>query len=370
MVTGIRQSKTQVLQHAFLLISILLLGSSFSTIDLAKQTDLLQQQIQRYSEIERKGGWPKIQLAKNRYQKGESAAAIAQVKRRLQITGDFTEKDTSTLYTGALEAAVKQAQRRLGFPENGVIEAALVLALNVPVEERLSQLYSNLERLRTQTNKPTGNSIMVNIPEYKMHVYEDGKEVLTINVVVGKETNKTAVFNDELTQVVFSPYWNVPPSIVQNEILPAMRKNRRYLSSHGYEITGYEDGLPVIRQKPGGNNSLGRVKFLFPNEYAIYFHDTPAKSLFKNRIRAYSHGCIRLEEPEKLAAYLLRNNPEWTPAAIEKAMNSGREQWVKLSSPVAVSIAYFTAWVDDDGLLNFRDDIYGYDKGMPVAGNF
>ncbi|HEY0040240.1 MAG TPA: L,D-transpeptidase family protein, partial [Flavisolibacter sp.] len=159
-----------------------------------------------------------------------------------------------------------------------------------------------------------------------------------------------------------------PQSIVQNEILPAMRRNRRYLANNGYEQTGTENGLPVIRQKPGSNNSLGLVKFLFPNDHAIYFHDTPAKTMFNNRIRAYSHGCVRLAEPAKLAEYLLANEPSWTPTKISDAMNSGKEQWVKLSAPVPVSIIYLTAWVDNEGVLNFRDDVYEMDKGLPVAG--
>lgn len=130
------------------------------------------------------------------------------------------------------------------------------------------------------------------------------------------------------------------------------------------EQVGFSDGLPVIRQKPGGNNALGRVKFLFPNNYSIYFHDTPAKSLFSKQQRAFSHGCVRLAKPKKLAAYLLRNDPYWTPHKIQKAMFAGKETWVTLNTPVPVSLLYFTAWVDRDGLLNFRKDIYGHDEKM------
>lgn len=176
-----------------------------------------------------------------------------------------------------------------------------------------------------------------------MHVYEGAKHVFEMPIVVGTESNKTVVFNDEMKQIVFSPYWNVPPSIVQNEILPAMRKHRNYLRQNGYEHIGNEGGLPVIRQKPGHKNSLGLVKFVFPNSHAIYFHDTPAKSLFQVRKRTFSHGCIRL------AKYLLRNSPEWTATKIEQAMNSGKEQTVSLQQPAAVAITYFTAWVDEEG---------------------
>jgi L,D-transpeptidase YcbB len=183
-----------------------------------------------------------------------------------------------------------------------------------------------------------------------------------MNVVVGKEGHNTMMFNGDLNQIVFSPYWNVPPSIVKNEILPKLDANPGYLASQNMEQIGTENGLPKIRQLPGASNSLGRVKFLFPNSFNIYFHDTPAKSLFEKDKRAYSHGCIRLAEPEKLANYLLRNNPEWTPEKISEAMYSGNEKFVKLKKSVPVIITYYTAWVDDDGRLNFRDDVYAHDE--------
>lgn len=362
MVTAIRQLKTAVFISSLLLIHLCVLAGEVHPIGSSAQSDLLQKELIRLRSIEGKGGWETIRLAKSRYQKGESAQAIVQLKKRLHLSGDYPSKDLLPLYDDALEAAVKRVQRRFGFPQNGIVEAALVRALNVPVAERIEQLQTNLDRLYSQPAAESGNRIVVNIPEYKLHVYENNSEVLTMNVVVGKESNPTEIFSNELTHIVFSPYWNVPPAIVQNEILPAMRKNRHYLSAHGYEITGRENGLPVIRQRPGKNNSLGQVKFLFPNEHAIYFHDTPVKSLFKNRIRAYSHGCIRLEEPQKLAEYLLRNHPDWTAFRIEEALNAGKEQWVKLASSVPVHLTYYTAWVDEEGLLNFRDDIYGLDQ--------
>ena len=185
-----------------------------------------------------------------------------------------------------------------------------------------------------------------------------------MNVVVGKEGHNTMMFTGDLNQVVFSPYWNVPPSIVRKEILPALEKNPDYLIRNNMEQVGTEDGLPKIRQLPGPDNSLGKVKFLFPNSFNIYFHDTNAKSLFNKDKRAYSHGCIRLAEPEKMAQYLLRNQPEWTPDRIEEAMNSGTEKYVKLKDPVPVFITYYTAWVDDAGQLNFREDIYDHDHKL------
>ncbi len=154
----------------------------------------------------------------------------------------------------------------------------------------------------------------------------------------------------------------MPRSIVQNEIVPGINKNSDYLESHNMEITGYSNDLPIVRQKPGRDNSLGLVKFIFPNNYNIYFHDTPAKSLFENENRAFSHGCIRLKNAEQMANYLLRKQTEWTPGKIDEAMHAGKEKWVNLKQPLPVFITYFTAWADSDGLLNFRKDIYNHDQ--------
>lgn len=183
-----------------------------------------------------------------------------------------------------------------------------------------------------------------------------------MDVVVGKEGHNTMMFTGDLNQIVFSPYWNIPSSIVENEILPAIENNPDYLARNNMEIVKENGDMPTIRQLPGPGNSLGKVKFLFPNSFNIYFHDTPAKSLFNREKRAFSHGCIRLREPEKLANYLLRNNTEWTPQRISAAMNSGEEKYVKLKDPVPVFISYYTAWVDEQGRMNFREDIYEHDQ--------
>ncbi|MNL39233.1 murein L,D-transpeptidase [compost metagenome] len=175
---------------------------------------------------------------------------------------------------------------------------------------------------------------------------------------------KTVVFNGDLKYIVFSPYWNVPPSIIKGEILPGMNKNANYLKDHRMEIAGKQGSLPIIRQLPGPSNSLGQVKFLFPNSFNIYLHDTPSKGLFKEDQRAFSHGCIRVAEPKKLATYLLRHDSTWTDAKITAAMNAGKEKTVVLKKTVPVFIAYFTAYVDHNGLLNFRKDIYNRDKRL------
>ena len=185
-----------------------------------------------------------------------------------------------------------------------------------------------------------------------------------MNIVVGKAANRTVIFSDDLKYVVFSPYWNVPQSIVRNEIYPAMKRNSNYLQRNNMEVTGYSNGLPIVRQKPGKSNALGDVKFIFPNSYNIYFHDTPSRSLFDRQQRAFSHGCIRVQQPFDLAVYLLRNQPEWTKEKIKAAMHQSTEKWVTLNKSVPVFITYFTSWVDGKGILHFTEDIYGHDKRM------
>lgn len=326
------------------------------------QYEKLQTALQRLYEIQKQGGWTKIVASQKFYLKGQNAPAIKQIKERLRITGEFDSKDTSSIFTEELVTAVQKVQKRFGYKQNGVVDALLIKQLNVPVDERIQQVLLNMQRFKNNPSSNTGTILIVNIPEYKLHVYEGTEHIFDMDVVVGSEKNQTVTFNDEMTNIVFSPYWNVPPSIVANEILPASRRNKNYLRNNGYEITGYENGLPVIRQKPGSNNSLGQVKFVFPNEHGIYLHDTPSKGLFQYPKRAFSHGCIRLAEPAKLAAYLLRNAPGWTEEKIKKAMNFGKEQWVKLINPVSVSLTYYTAWVDNENLLQIRQDIYGLDK--------
>jgi murein L,D-transpeptidase YcbB/YkuD len=325
----------------------------------------LKDQLGNYLTIAKKGGWPQVTPPdKKALKKGMSSPEISIIKKRLAITGDLAGYDTSQVFNDTLVMAVKNFQGRHGFSETGMISDSLIKEMNVPVEKRIEQILMNMDRMRWLANNPSGNLIVVNIPEFVMHVYNGKQKDFDIDVVVGKEGHNTMMFNGDLNQVVFSPYWNVPPSIVTKEILPAMDKNPNYLSKEDMEITGNEDGIPVIRQRPGGKNALGKVKFLFPNSFNIYFHDTPSKSLFEKEKRAYSHGCIRVKEPEKLANYVLRNQPEWTPEKINEAMNSGEEKYVKVKDPIPVVITYYTAWVDENGRLNFREDIYGHDASL------
>ncbi len=330
-----------------------------------EQYQLLKKELVHYYDLEKNSGWQTITIPKGKkYRQNDSSLTIKQVKQRLQAVGEYELTDTSKRFTKGFLPAVKKTQKRFGFRQNGIIDTALIKELNVPVKDRIEQVLINMERMRWMPKERDVNYIVANIPEFKLHVFDSGKMVFDMNIVVGKTGTSTVVFSDELKYIVFSPYWNIPTSIVRGEIQPAMERNPNYLASKNMEQTGISNGLPVIRQKPGGSNSLGRVKFIFPNNYNIYFHDTPAKSLFAREKRAFSHGCIRLAEPKKMTQYLLRHQPEWTTEKISEAMLTDKEKWVTLKDPVPVFISYFTAWVDNEGLLNFREDIYGHDKKM------
>jgi L,D-transpeptidase YcbB len=333
-------------------------GKYFSSYEpVNAQYRLLKNYVLKYYNVEKNGGWPEITADKKSYKEGDSSNAILQLKRRLSLTGDLTTNDSSIFFTRALTDAVKHFQHRYGFKETGAVTAPVLNEMRKPLQELIRKILINMERMRWVPATPSTDYLLVNIPEFRLHVYEKGRYNWSMNIVTGSATHNTVVFTGTLKQIVFSPYWYVPPGILKNEILPATRRNKNYLATHNMEWYGN-----TVRQKPGRNNSLGLVKFLFPNDYNIYLHDTPAKSLFNEDKRAFSHGCIRLAQPFKLAQYLLRDYPTWDSARIVKAMNSGKEQFVAVKETIPVYIGYFTAWVDSQGELNFREDVYGHDR--------
>lgn len=325
-----------------------------------RQYGLLREQLKRYYEIERLSSWTPLIITEKKVRRGDTGAAIIQLKNKLSLLGDLPVADSGNRFDESLELAVKRFQSRYGLKEDGVIGGSTLRELSQPIDRRIRQILVNMERIRWVPEEPKSDYLLVNIPEFKLHVYEQGKYTHNMNVVVGTSTNSTVIFTGSLKYVVFSPYWNVPPGILKNEVLPGIARNPNYLASHNMEWYGNRK----VRQKPGPKNSLGLVKFLFPNNYNIYLHDTPSKSLFKEDKRAFSHGCIRVSDPEWLADWLLRSDSTWTPVAIAKAMNAGKEKYVTLKQEVPVFIGYFTAWVDREGRLNFRDDIYGHDAKM------
>lgn len=326
----------------------------------------LQDFLIRYKELAKITSWDTIAYPAKPLVKGVKDNRIISIKSKLFLLGDLAKKDSSKLYNATLLTAVKSFQKRCGLTADGVMGKDFLRELNIKPKQRIEQLLVNMERSRWMPAEPDSNYILVNIPEYKLHVYDSGKQIFNMNVIVGKATSSTVIFTSRLRYIVFSPYWLVPPSIVKKEILPSMKKNKNYLAENNMEIYGKSDSLPHIRQKPGGNNSLGLVKFLFPNNYDIYFHDTPNRELFTASNRSFSHGCIRLGEPKKFAQYLLRTDTAkiWKSRVIDSCMQLQKEKWVDVKKPVPVFIVYFTAWVDKNGVLNFRKDIYDHDKRM------
>lgn len=302
-----------------------------------------------------KGGWVKVSSPKD-----------AEALRQRLAAGGYTD--------------VKAFQELHALPATGVVDKATLAALNVPIDDRIEQVAINLQRWRWMPDDLGDRHFFVNIPQFHLIARESGHSVMDIRVVVGKPGHETPIFSQDMTTVVFSPYWNIPDTIAENETAPAVARDPAYLEKQGIEIlrvsnTGSQvvnandvdwnnadavKGL-VFRQKPGDNNALGHVKFLFPNQFNVYLHDTPADALFAKPGRAFSHGCVRVEEPETLAKYVLKGYSEWPEDRIFEAMRSGVEKQVPLKKKIPVHIAYFTAWVDENGGLHFQPDIYGYD---------
>lgn len=326
--------------------------------------------------------WPVIVWNKGMPKLSDSTKAI--LRQRLIALGDLDYAQDSLVpedeaEANSFKAAVKNAQHRYGLKETGEPDGELIAELNVTPAERERQILVNMERLRWVPADQDSDLILVNIPEFRMHVYEHDTLAWDMNVVVGATATRSAIFSGKLSQVVMAPYWSIPQSIIRDEILPAVKKNSGYLARKNMEVVvggnvvpassidwkKYSKGVPfTIRQKPGPGNALGQVKFLFPNEYSIYFHDTPSKDKFKKDQRAFSHGCIRLSEPVKLAEYLLREDSTWTPKKIKEAMTGKTETIVRLKKPRPVILGYFTAWVDAHGHANFRRDVYGHDAKL------
>ncbi|HSF45714.1 MAG TPA: L,D-transpeptidase family protein [Chitinophagaceae bacterium] len=319
----------------------------------------LREKLKVYYEIERKGSWVTIKPNRKKYEVGDSSPVIREIRKKLFMAGDIAIDNQSEVFDTDLKNGVIEFQRRYGMKEDGIAGSGVLREMAAPLSKRIEQIIINMERCRWLPNETNEDYLYVNIPQFKLVAMEKDSIAFSCNVVVGKSTNKTVIFRGDMKYVFFSPYWNVPPSIIRNEILPAMKRNPNYLQKHNMEYNGGR-----IRQKPGPANSLGLVKFLFPNSFNIYLHDTPSKSLFKEDKRAFSHGCIRVSEPFKLAKYLLRHDDKWTDEKIRTAMNSGNEQYVTLKKTVPVYLVYFTAFVDPQGKLNFRDDIYGRDSEL------
>lgn len=348
----------------------------------------LTQALIKYREIADKGGWPTLSDGP-KMEKGEHSERVTVLRKRLAITGDLNEELTndSELFDDSLEQALRNFQRRHGLRTDGIVGQYTLAALNVPVEKRIGQIELNMERLRWLPQNLGSRYILVNVANFELYVAENNQTLMSMRVIVGKPYWNTPVFTAEMTYLVLNPHWNIPQTIFAEEKLPKIKKDPEYFSKDrirvlkGWSPKAQEIDPTTIdwskvteqnfnyrlRQEPGTGNPLGQIKFMFPNPYHVYLHDTPQKSLFSRTDRNLSHGCIRIEKPLDLAEYVLHLSPAWTPRKIRTAINKGATKSVGLPEPIPVYLVYFTAWVEEDSSIEFRNDIYGRDEALYQA---
>ena len=339
----------------------------------------LKEALKKHRQIQAAGGWPKIP-ANTKLKTGQTSPVVVTLRKRLMIASDSAASDSSK-YDEPLVSAVKNFQEQNGLKPSGLVGPETINLLNVPVEQRIQQIIINMERWRWLPKSFEPDYLLVNIPEYTLHVIEKGKEVLNMKVITGKVLNSTPIFSDKMETVVLSPYWNVPMSIIIKEFQPKLINNPNYLEHLDMEIIDNKKNVIsassidwasisesnfkyTIRRRPGPKNDLGDVKFIFPNTNDVYLHDTPHDELFNQSKRSFSHGCVRVEQPIKLAEYLLRNKPGWDKSNILNTISLRKEKHVALKEKLPVYLVYFTAWADAEGNMHFREDIYGHDKKL------
>jgi murein L,D-transpeptidase YcbB/YkuD len=340
----------------------------------------LQKGLTALRDEEERGGWTKVPAA--RFAIGKSDPAVRALRQRLHASGDLDSaaSSDSPLYDDAVASAVSRFQARHGLVGDGVAGVTTVAAMNVPLQQRIRQITMNLERWRWMPDDFGPEHILVNIPSFELAVRHNRAVIRTMAVVVGKRGDETPIFSGTLQTVVFSPYWNIPGTIASEETAPAVKQDPEYLRRQNIEVRrgsrivdpdeiDWDDPEELkglrFRQRPGPGNALGGVKFLFPNPYHVYLHDTPSDGLFGRPTRAFSHGCVRVSDPQALAEHLLRSNSEWTPDRIADAMRSGEERHVKLP-PIPVHIVYFTASAEA-GAVKFLPDAYQFDARQAAA---
>jgi len=339
----------------------------------------LLKQLNNYQQIKKNKQWPSLDsVALYNLSLGDTSAQLYLLKNKLQQSGDLG-KDVviNNSYDLKLTEAIKKFQNRHGLETTGKLSGNTLHFLNLTIEQITKQILVNLERWKWVPEKIADDYLLVNIPDFTLRVYQDGKEIHSMKVIVGKTMTHTPIFNDQLKNVVINPYWNIPQTITKEEALPAIQKDSTYLDRLNIEVyEAYDFEHPIdpssinwdtiqvekfpfqLRQKPGDGNALGRVKFIFPNNYDVYLHDTPQRYLFQNQERDYSHGCIRIEDPFWLASYLLEDFSEQELQSVKE-----ENKWYKIpvKKQLPVYIVYFTAWVDKNGNLNLRDDLYNHD---------
>lgn len=343
----------------------------------------LKQKLIEHLELREAGEWEPIPY-REVIKRGKSDESIPLIRERLQLLGDYTGcEEETTRYDACLEASVIAFQERHGLENDGVVGKQTIAALNIPLQERIDTIRLNLDRIKWLIPRCTTRHIIINIPAFKLSIEDSGVLDRQMKVVIGKRRNPTPVFSDTVETVVLNPNWNVPKSIIQKEMIPKLLRNPGAMQREGIHIyTGwgrdarrisggsvnwanyrYTKNLPFrFVQPPGYDNALGKVKFLFPNRFTVYMHDTPAKSLFTRTSRAFSHGCIRLEQPMEMLRFFSELNANIDYEKALKKLEGNRNEHIPLQLQVPVDIVYLTAFVDYNGTLQFRPDIYRYDR--------
>lgn len=347
--------------------------------------------LQSYRELAAAGGWQPVPLADASLKPGGNDERLPALRARLHVTGelpaDAPVPDDPTLFDEATIEALKKFQARHGLEPDGVLGKQTLLALNITAEQRVAQIAMNMERWRWMPIDMGPSYILVNLAAFHLSIFDQGTVVHEARVVVGTSSTRTPVFSRKMSYLEINPYWHVPAKIVRDEIFPKARRDPSYLAQHGYELLSdwSESAVPVdprtldwahmtrlpyrVRQVPGDKNSLGRIKMMFPNEFDVYLHDTPSKNLFNRANRSFSHGCIRVEHPFDVADTILRltGTTDWPRTRVDEVLASGQRTVVRLKKPIPIHISYVTAFVADDGSVNFRSDIYGRDRKLATA---
>jgi len=352
----------------------------------------LKKALALYREIQRNGGWPDVPAGPT-IRPGDHDTRIPAIIRRLSVTGDLDpgaeHADPAAQYRQQLAASVARFQKRHGLAPDGVIGEKTIAAMNVSADERVRQIIINMTRWRWQDHYLGEKYILVNIAGFNLSAFVAGAEVFRFPVIVGKFKHQTPVFSDRISSIEINPYWNIPDKIVRDEELPELRQDPQSLQKRRVRLfQGWSEDAPEIdptsidwhavtpammnkyrlRQDPGPGNALGRIKFVFPNTYSVYLHDTPAHGLFARSQRDFSHGCIRVSDPVRLAAFLLAGEDGgWTPEKIKSTIDAQKREVIRLAEPVPVHITYQTAWFDNDGIVCFNSDVYGRDGKMLAA---
>lgn len=363
---------------------------SQTLLDLVPSFDYYQRlrdELGRYRSIAWRGGWPIVPEGPT-LEMDDTGYRVAALRARLMVSGDFTPQtlEEDAVYDSLLGDAVLRFQKRHNLQEDGAVGYATRLAMNVPALHYVRRLAANMERWRWLPKDLGDRYILVNIASFELRVVEKGETVLSMRVVVGKDYRQTPVFSGLMTHLVLNPYWNVPKTISHEDILPQVQKDTGYLKERNIEVfTGWSsqnaidpdsvqwdtltpENLPYrFRQAPGVQNALGRIKFMFPNKYDVYLHDTPYRTHFAKRERAYSSGCIRLEDPIALAEYILKSDSTWTRERIEKMLDGDENRTINLDQDIPVYIFYATAWPHEDGTIHYLKDIYDRDAILENA---